>query len=50
MSVDPAVDGEALGTYRPVIRIELSEEIPWNEDKYASLITVEDADGNTYAG
>lgn len=50
VSVDPAVDGEALGTYRPVIRIELSEEIPWNEDKYASLITVEDADGNTYAG
>lgn len=50
VSVDPTPDGESLGTYRPVIRVELSEEIAWNEDKYVNLITVVDSDNNTYAG
>ena len=50
VSVDPAVDGEALGTNRPTIRIELSEEINWNEDKYVDLISVKDSDGKTYGG
>lgn len=50
LSVDPAADGESLNTYRPVIRVELSEEIAWNEDKYANLITVVDSDNNVYAG
>lgn len=50
VSVDPAVDGEALGTNRPTIRIELSEEINWNEDKYIDLVSVKDSDGKTYGG
>ena len=50
VSVDPAIDGEATYTYRPVIRIEFSEEVVFNEDKAVDIITVKDSDNKTYAG
>lgn len=50
VSSDPAVGGESLGTYRPVIRIEFDEEIAWNEDKYIDLINVMDADNTVHTG
>ncbi len=50
VSVDPAIDGESLCTYRPVIRVEFSEEIVWNEDNTNDLITLTDSENNAYAG
>ncbi len=50
VSTYPPVDGEALYTYRPPIRIEYSEELDWNDDKYADFVTVMDSDGNVYEG
>lgn len=50
VSTYPAVDGESLYTLRPVIRIEYSEVLNWNDDKNSECVTVTDKDGNTYAG
>lgn len=46
----PAVDGEAVYTLRPVVRIEYDEALNWNEDKNGECIKVTDADGKSYAG
>lgn len=50
VSTYPTIDATAVYTQRPPIRIEYSETLDWNEDKYANFITVKDKDGNTYAG
>lgn len=50
VSTYPAIDGTAVYTQRPPIRIEYSETLAWNEDKYADFVTVKDKEGNTYAG
>lgn len=49
-STYPAVDATAVYTHRPPIRIEFSETLDWNDDKYADYVTVTDKDGNIYEG
>lgn len=46
----PTIDGTAVYTQRPPIRLEFSETLNWNEDKYADFVTVTDKDGNSYSG
>ena len=50
VSTDPAADSEVEYNLRPVVRIEYSEPLNWNEDTYADFVTVKDKEGNTYAG
>ncbi len=49
-STYPPTDGEALCTYRPVIRIAYNEKISWNSNKVNNFVSVVDSDGNTYSG
>lgn len=49
-STTPELDGEVVYTLRPVIRVEYSEPLVWNDDKYSSAITVVDKDGKSYDG
>lgn len=46
----PAADGEVEYATTFPIRIELDEEISWNEDKNGECIVLTDKDGNTYPG
>ncbi|MDE6161676.1 MAG: Ig-like domain-containing protein [Muribaculaceae bacterium] len=50
VNTTPAADGAAEYTARPVIGIEFDEEIEWDDDAMAHMVTVTDSDGNTYAG
>ena len=50
VSADPTPEGEALFTRRPPIRIEFNEELAWNDDLHANLLSVTDKDGNSIAG
>ncbi|MBO4379579.1 MAG: N-acetylmuramoyl-L-alanine amidase, partial [Muribaculaceae bacterium] len=50
VSADPTPEGESLYTTRPPIRIEFNEELAWNDDLHANLLTVSDKDGNVYSG
>lgn len=46
----PTIDETAVYTQRPPIRIEFSEILDWNDDKYTDFVTVTDKDGNSYSG
>ena len=46
----PAIDETAVYTHRPPIRMEFSEILDWNDDKYTDFVTVTDKDGNSYSG
>lgn len=50
VSTYPAADATAVYTQRPPIRIEFSETLNWNDDKYTDIITVTDKDNNVYEG
>lgn len=42
VSTDPAADSEVEYNLRPVVRIEYSEPLNWNEDTYADFVTVKE--------
>ncbi len=48
VSTYPAMDGEAIYTQRPPIRIEFNEILDWNDDKYEGWFEVSDSKGKTY--
>lgn len=49
-STTPAENSTMLYTNRPVIRVEFSEELNWNDDNHDNIITVVDAGGKSYSG
>lgn len=50
VSTYPVADETAVYTQRPPIRIEFSETLNWNDDKYSDYVTVTDKDGTVYEG
>lgn len=50
VDTDPARDGEASNTLRPVVRVVYDKPLAWDDDLYGGCVTVSDKYGNTYPG